>query len=110
MTKIKSKYYATALVEVLLQSKLNDSKIIKNFSELLVRQGAVHTIREIMLLAESLWYKKAGKKNIVLVSARNITTKNILKGFVKNGEEGNKAVTEHVKARVVELCKQFPIY
>ena len=33
-----------------------------------------------------------------------------LEGFVKNGEEGNKAVVERVKARVTELCKQFPIY
>lgn len=34
----------------------------------------------------------------------------VLEGFVKNGEEGNKAVETRVKARVAELCKQFPIY
>ena len=34
----------------------------------------------------------------------------VLEGFVKNGEEGNKAVEQRVKARVTELCKQFPIY
>lgn len=34
----------------------------------------------------------------------------VLEGFVKNGEEGNVAVEQKVKARVVELCKEFPIY
>lgn len=34
----------------------------------------------------------------------------VLEGFVKNGEEGNKPVEQRVKARVTELCKQFPIY
>lgn len=34
----------------------------------------------------------------------------VLEGFVKNGEEGNKAVVERIKKRVTELCKQFPIY
>lgn len=34
----------------------------------------------------------------------------VLEGFVKNGEEGNKAVEARVKARVEALCKQFPIY
>ena len=34
----------------------------------------------------------------------------VLEGFVKNGEEGNVAVVQQVKARVTELCKQFPIY
>jgi len=34
----------------------------------------------------------------------------VLEGFVKNGEEGNKTVEQKVKARVVEMCKQFPIY
>lgn len=34
----------------------------------------------------------------------------VLEGFVKNGEEGNKAVEEKTKARVVEICKKFPIY
>ena len=34
----------------------------------------------------------------------------VLEGFVKNGEEGNAAVVQQVKARVTELCKQFQIY
>lgn len=34
----------------------------------------------------------------------------VLEGFVKNGEEGNKQVEEKTKARVVELCKAHPIY
>ncbi len=34
----------------------------------------------------------------------------VLEGFVKNGDEGNKALEEKVKAEVVTLCKQFPIY
>ncbi len=34
----------------------------------------------------------------------------VLEGFVKNGEEGNKALEEKVKAEVAILCKEFPIY
>ena len=34
----------------------------------------------------------------------------VLESFVKNGEEGNKALEEKVKAEVETLCKEFPIY
>ncbi len=34
----------------------------------------------------------------------------VLEGFVKNGEEGNKSLEEKTKLEVAELCKQFPIY
>jgi glycine hydroxymethyltransferase len=34
----------------------------------------------------------------------------VLEGFVKNGEEGNKALEQKVKFEVVKLCNQFPIY
>mgnify|MGYP000072374903 CR=1 FL=1 len=34
----------------------------------------------------------------------------VLEGFVKNGEEGNKALTEQTKAQVKKLCEEFPIY
>lgn len=34
----------------------------------------------------------------------------ILEGFVKNGEEANRALEEKTKSEVVSLCKQFPIY
>ncbi len=34
----------------------------------------------------------------------------VLRGFVKNGEEGNKALEESNKAKVKELCEKFPIY
>ncbi len=34
----------------------------------------------------------------------------ILEGFVKNGEEGNRALEEKVKKEVKALCEKFPIY
>lgn len=34
----------------------------------------------------------------------------VLEGFVKNGEQGNILLEQKVKARVAELCKEFPIY
>ena len=34
----------------------------------------------------------------------------VLDGLSANGEEGNSAVEESVKARVLELCAKFPIY
>ncbi len=35
---------------------------------------------------------------------------NCLEGFVKNGEEGNRDLETKMKAEVVLLCKEFPIY
>ncbi|MFZ9181357.1 MAG: serine hydroxymethyltransferase [Rickettsiales bacterium] len=34
----------------------------------------------------------------------------VLAGFVKNGEEGNKKLELETKAEVLKLCKKFPIY
>ncbi len=34
----------------------------------------------------------------------------VLEGFVKNGEEGNRALEEKVKQEVKALCERFPIY
>lgn len=34
----------------------------------------------------------------------------VLEGYVKNGDEGNKAIENKVKLQVIEICKQFPIY
>ena len=34
----------------------------------------------------------------------------VLDGLAKNGDEGNGAVEEKVKAQAIELCKRFPIY
>ena len=34
----------------------------------------------------------------------------VLEGYVKNGDEGNKAIENKVKSQVIEICKQFPIY
>lgn len=34
----------------------------------------------------------------------------VLEGFVKNGEEGNKALEAKIKAEVAQLCQEFPIY
>jgi glycine hydroxymethyltransferase len=34
----------------------------------------------------------------------------VLEGLAKNGEAGNGAVEQKVKAQAIELCKRFPIY
>ncbi|MBL6664906.1 MAG: serine hydroxymethyltransferase [Rickettsiales bacterium] len=34
----------------------------------------------------------------------------VLEGFVKNGEEGNAAFEQEVKAKIKQLCEEFPIY
>ncbi len=34
----------------------------------------------------------------------------VLEGFTKNGEEGNRELETRVKAEVATLCKEFPIY
>ncbi len=34
----------------------------------------------------------------------------VLEGFVKNGEEGNAALEQKIKAEVKMLCEKFPIY
>jgi len=34
----------------------------------------------------------------------------VLEGFVKNGEEGNKTLEQNTKKQVFDLCQKFPIY
>lgn len=34
----------------------------------------------------------------------------VLEGFVKNGEEGNKNLEQKIKQEVLEICQKFPIY
>ena len=34
----------------------------------------------------------------------------VLEGFVKNGEEGNKELEQKIKKEVLTLCQKFPIY
>ncbi|MBM3590869.1 MAG: serine hydroxymethyltransferase, partial [Alphaproteobacteria bacterium] len=34
----------------------------------------------------------------------------VLSGFVKNGDEGNKNLEQDIKSQVANLCQKFPIY
>lgn len=81
----KSKFYASALVNSLLDKKADGNKIKNNFLKLLEKNQDFKKVGEIMVLAENMFLKKTGNKKIVLETARKIDTENIKKSFAKKG-------------------------
>lgn len=76
--KYKSKIYAKALIDIVTDKKVDQSKIIGRFFKLLEKNGDMKKVKEIVALAEKLFFKKTGKKKIVLETARDIKIKNLL--------------------------------
>lgn len=105
--KYKSRDYANALVEIMLQE--NDSaKMVAGFLEFVKKNRDEKKLREIIKLAEKLYLKKTGNKKIVLETARFQDFKNsdLINSLVKKGdvtlEKINKELIAGVKIVVNE--------
>lgn len=88
MAKYNEKMYAKVLVDLLLQknSPAAIKTITENFVRFLVKNGDIKKSDRILFLAESLLYKKTGKRKVLVELARISEKKNILKSFIKNGD------------------------
>lgn len=74
--KIKPKIYAVALAEAITSGK---EKIASNFLNILEKNGDLKKAKEIIALAEKLFIKKTGGKKIILETAREVGSEDLLK-------------------------------
>lgn len=112
--KYKAKDYAKALVDLILQKgkPAEDKKILDNFLKILEKNGDIKKAKEITALAESIYFKKTGKKKIIIETARKIdqSQRNLLRSLEKEGditeEKINKELIAGIKI-IINNEKQF---
>ena len=85
--KYKSKQYAETLVEIMLKEKDN-KKLISGFLEFVKKNRDEKKLKEILKLAESLYFKKTGHKKVILETARlqNFKNSDLVKTLLKQGD------------------------
>ncbi len=106
--KYKSKDYAKALVELILKetTPTQEKKLSDNFLKLLEKNRDNSKAKKIIDLAESLFFKKTGRKKIILETARKMGSeqKGLFGFLVKRGdivqEKINKELIAGVKITV----------
>lgn len=88
MKQNKIKIYAKALAEIIFEGKVEDSKIVKNFTKLLIVSGYDKKSKEILDLVEDMILAKRGKRRITFETARKMTEsqKKMVKPFIENGD------------------------
>ncbi len=99
--KYRSKVYAKALVESLLDKKADENKIKNNFIKLLEKNGDTKKAKEIITLAEKLLLQKMGNKKLVIETARKVDNKDFLKKFTKKGD----IVQEKINSQLIAGLK-----
>jgi F0F1-type ATP synthase delta subunit len=100
MKNDKTKLYAKALAEVILEGKISEKKITDNFLALLHKEKLEKKAKEILNLAEEIILKKQGNKKVVLESARKITEsqKKLFKSFIKDGDKVEEKINKDLIA------------
>ena len=85
--KYKSKQYAETLVEIMINGKDN-KKLISGFLEFVKKNRYEKKLKEILKLAEILYFKKTGHKKVVLETARlqNFKNSELVNNIVKKGD------------------------
>lgn len=88
MNKNKSKLYAKALAEVILEGRFEEKQVVENFVKLLALAGQEKKAKQILEMAQDLVLAKQGKKKIIFETARQITSeqKKELEDFGKKGD------------------------
>ena len=88
MKNNKTKLYAKALAEAILNKKAEGNKVSDNFVKLLVKTGQIKKAKEILNLAQDIILAKQGKRKITLQTARKMTVgqKKLMDGFINEGD------------------------
>lgn len=99
--KYKSRDYANALVEIMLKEKDN-AKMVAGFLNLIKKNRDEKKLREILKLAERLYFKKTGNKKIVLETARlqNFKNSELVHSLVKKGDVMQEKINQELIAGV----------
>jgi len=110
----KIKIYAKALASVIYDGKVENSKIVKNFTNLLISSGYDKKSKEILELAENILLAKQGKRKIIFETARKMTSeqKKILEKFVKEGDVVKEKINPELIAGIkiiINESQQFDV-
>ncbi len=100
--KIKSKIYAEALVDLILKPG-TDEHAAENFLELLLKNGDMGKLKEIVSLAEEIFIKKTGRRKIIIESARKIKAKN--KEIIQSIAHQGDIITERINSNLIAGIK-----
>jgi F0F1-type ATP synthase delta subunit len=98
--KHKTNYYARAICDLISYPKADIDKIVKNFLKLLKKNGDLNKAKEIILLAERLYFRKIGKRRITIETARK--TKN---PFTNSHGLVNNIIEEKVNPELIAGVK-----
>jgi len=104
MPKYKSKIYAKALADLILDQKNQDKnrKIINNFLEFLVKNGDIKKSKEIISLIEAIFLNETGGRKITVETARKIDNFNFDKIF---NISKNDSIEEKVNPKLIAGIK-----
>lgn len=105
--KYTSKMYATALVQMISGRRdgAQVKKDITGFLDFLAKNGDMKKAREIIGLAEDIFYKKTDKRKIILEIARKIEKKNLLKDFFQPGDMVQEKINPELVAGIKVMIK-----
>lgn len=97
----KSRDYANALVEIMLSGK-HDAKMVAGFLNFVKKNRDEKKLKEILNLAEKLYFKKTGSKKIILETARPFNFKNseLVNSLVKKGDVMQEKINKDLLAGV----------
>lgn len=98
---MKANTYAKVLVEVMMNTPAQQEKLLPAFVRLLQKNGQTHKIREIISLAECMYAKKTGQRNITIESARKVNAKNILQKLKRQGDKLQEKIRPELVAGVI---------
>ena len=98
--RYKAKDYATALAELVIDSKVDKKKIMDRFLDLLKKNNDMGKAKKIVAESERIILNKKGNKKVVLQMAREIDNKNIVKSFSKEGDVVEKEINPALIAGV----------
>jgi len=112
MIQDKSKLYARALAEEILEGKIKDDKSIDNFVKIFVAAGLEGRSKEVLDLANDIILAKQGKRKILLESARriNASQRKILENILKPDDIIKEKISPELIAGIkiiINDSKQF---
>ncbi|MDZ7343977.1 MAG: F0F1 ATP synthase subunit delta [candidate division KSB1 bacterium] len=100
--KHPTRFYAQALAAVLAEKPQAEKKIIRNFLQLLQKNGEEHKLKHVLKAAEKLFLQKEGRRKVVLESARPLSEKHkkLLTKVLKPGDVVEEKVSPELVAGV----------
>jgi|GEM_PF-1815668 len=108
--KYKSRDYANTLVEIMLPARNNakalggeekgNAKLVASFLAFVKKNKDEKKLKEILKLAEKLYFKTTGYKKVVIETARKLDTEKLEKELVKAGDVVEKKINKNLIAGV----------